>query len=343
MVFCAPRADEFGAGQLPDLGGAPDVPAPWPRCWWPWSSGRIESWRARAFPPRWGPRGAAALLLGVSLAAGAVTIQRNRDYRTAEALYAATVRDRPDNPYAHADYGLALGQEGRTDAAIAELTAALRLKPDFADAHYNLGLGADAGRARVGGHRGVRKRRARAAGLSPRRFTALGPRWPRAGGAGRRSHPCLAPGRRAGSPIFGAAHSALGQALVAEDRIMEGVAELDRSLELRGDSRRRPQRPWARCWPQRGSGISALRGIRGCRASGPGLRRNPARAAAPPAGAQIARAQPGQHRDFIGPAHGPRAAMRPEPWRSRASGGVSPHIGRSPRNSSRLPPARGRG
>ena len=58
-------------------------------------------------------RWAVALLLGAALVAGILTVRRNRDYRSALALYEATVRERPDSPYARAEYGLALGQDGQ--------------------------------------------------------------------------------------------------------------------------------------------------------------------------------------------------------------------------------------
>jgi len=186
-----------------------------------------------AFPPRRRPHMAAALLLAASLAAGAMTVQRNRVYRTAEALYAATVRERPDNPYAHADYGLALGQAGRTDAAIAELGAALRLKPDFADAHYNLGLVLmRAGRTSEGIEE--YESAVRAWPDFPQALYNLGI----ARAAQGRNAEAIADFSRAvrAEPDFAAAHVGLGKALVAEGRLVEGAAELDRSLELGGDS-----------------------------------------------------------------------------------------------------------
>jgi tetratricopeptide (TPR) repeat protein len=103
-----------------------------------------------------------------------VTCLRNEEYRSGLDLWADTVADCPENPYAHInlgcelenspgrrpeaiaqfraalalkpddaeahnDLGCALGIEGRTAEAIAELQAALRLKPGYAEAHNNLG------------------------------------------------------------------------------------------------------------------------------------------------------------------------------------------------------------
>ena len=40
----------------------------------------------------------------------------------------------------HFDLGVVYGQQGRTDEAIREYQAALRINPDSADAHHNLGV-----------------------------------------------------------------------------------------------------------------------------------------------------------------------------------------------------------
>ena len=119
-------------------------------------------------------RGALAVVAVLAVAGGALTAQRNLDYRDAVALWRDTVRKRPENyrahynlavqlartpsgrkeaiaeyeaslrlqpdyPDAHNNLGVELTQvAGREDGAVAEFEAALRLRPDFADAHYNL-------------------------------------------------------------------------------------------------------------------------------------------------------------------------------------------------------------
>jgi len=45
----------------------------------------------------------------------------------------------PDHANAHLNLGRAYGQQGRIDDAIRECQAELRIKPDNADAHLNLG------------------------------------------------------------------------------------------------------------------------------------------------------------------------------------------------------------
>ncbi|HEU5322743.1 MAG TPA: hypothetical protein VFX28_18190, partial [Methylomirabilota bacterium] len=63
----------------------------------------------------------AVLVASVVLAAGAcaaLTIRRQRDYRSAYAMLANVVRQRPMNPRAHSGLGLALAAQGRLDESI---------------------------------------------------------------------------------------------------------------------------------------------------------------------------------------------------------------------------------
>ena len=53
--------------------------------------------------------------------------------------YREAVRIKPDYPQGRINLGLALGQEGRSDEAIAQLREGLRLDPN-PDGHYLLGL-----------------------------------------------------------------------------------------------------------------------------------------------------------------------------------------------------------
>ncbi len=79
-------------------------------------------------------------LFAAAAACGVLTASRNATYRSTLSLYADTVARRPDNPYAHSNYGFALGEAGRSQEAVQEFRRALEIKPDLADAHYNLGL-----------------------------------------------------------------------------------------------------------------------------------------------------------------------------------------------------------
>ena len=65
------------------------------------------------------------------------TAWRNRDYRTAAAIWADTAAKRPGIAFAHFELANALAAEGRLDDAIACYAKALQLKPAYPDAHNN--------------------------------------------------------------------------------------------------------------------------------------------------------------------------------------------------------------
>ena len=71
---------------------------------------------------------------------GWFTVQRNQDYKTELMIWSDNVAKSPDNERAHVNLGNALEQSGRVPEAIAQYETALRLKPDYAEAHNNLGL-----------------------------------------------------------------------------------------------------------------------------------------------------------------------------------------------------------
>jgi len=74
--------------------------------------------------------------LFLAAGAGALTARRNGDYRSNLALWSDTVAKLPTNPYAQADLGVALDQQGDEEGALARYTEALRLKPDLKDLHH---------------------------------------------------------------------------------------------------------------------------------------------------------------------------------------------------------------
>ncbi len=94
---------------------------------------------------RWLGRAAAPVCAVLAAALFVVTWQRNEDYRSALRLWARTVADCPGNAPAHIDLGVELQNlpDGRP-AAIEQFQAALRLKPDYAEAHNDLGCVLDA-------------------------------------------------------------------------------------------------------------------------------------------------------------------------------------------------------
>ena len=87
----------------------------------------------------WVGRWSLVLWLAVAVVTGLVTLRRNEDYRSAEALWRDTVTKQADNWRAHNNLGNALGRKGQLDEAIGQFQEAIRLKHDYAHAHYNLG------------------------------------------------------------------------------------------------------------------------------------------------------------------------------------------------------------
>ena len=67
-----------------------------------------------------------------------LTIQRNRDYRSALTIWQDAVEKRPDNPVAHNFLGRALLQAGNAAQAIQQFQRALQLMPNLAQAHFNM-------------------------------------------------------------------------------------------------------------------------------------------------------------------------------------------------------------
>ena len=81
-----------------------------------------------------------SLLILAGAALGILTLRRNEDYRSELSIWEDTVAKAPGNERAENNLGNTLNGCRRTDEAIAHYQKALELKPDFADAHYNLGL-----------------------------------------------------------------------------------------------------------------------------------------------------------------------------------------------------------
>ncbi len=76
--------------------------------------------------------------LGVALVLTNLTIQRNKDYRSEFSIWRDTVAKCPGNPRARTNLGFNLQQVGYLQEAIGQYEVALRLDPDYADAHLDL-------------------------------------------------------------------------------------------------------------------------------------------------------------------------------------------------------------
>ena len=80
-------------------------------------------------------------LLALFLAVPAIlaTHARNRTYESVLMLYSSDVAHRPNNPFAQANLGTALLDDGRFEEAVPRLKQALRLRPFYPIAEDNLG------------------------------------------------------------------------------------------------------------------------------------------------------------------------------------------------------------
>jgi tetratricopeptide (TPR) repeat protein len=85
-------------------------------------------------------RRSAVVFLALVVGLGWVTVQRNKDYQSAMAIWSDTVAKCPDNGRAHDNLGNALVKiPDRIPDAMAQFEEALRLDPDSSKTHNNLG------------------------------------------------------------------------------------------------------------------------------------------------------------------------------------------------------------
>jgi tetratricopeptide (TPR) repeat protein len=88
---------------------------------------------------RWIGRRSLILFAAMALGLGWLTIQRNKDYRSELAIWNDTVTKCPDDARAHYTLGCVLMSLRRSQEAIAQYEVALRIDPNYAEAHNNLG------------------------------------------------------------------------------------------------------------------------------------------------------------------------------------------------------------
>lgn len=178
---------------------------------------------------RFGRRGALAVAVIVSLAAASATVARNRDYRSALALWTDTVAKAPDNGRAHAGVGAALLEQGKPAEAIPSLRRAVELDPLLAEAHNNLANAlSDTGRGAESLAHFVR-----AINLSPRKpstYYNYGNALLEIGRPGEAISQQQAALRL--RPQFPEAECSLGHALVAAGRPAEAIPHYEAALKL---------------------------------------------------------------------------------------------------------------
>lgn len=99
-------------------------------------------WGAAALAARWrAPRFVLPVVAGLVLSGLAVCAWVQVGYwRNSISLYEHTLKVTRGNALAHANLGIALAVQGKSEQAMAHYTEALRIKPDFAEVHYNLGV-----------------------------------------------------------------------------------------------------------------------------------------------------------------------------------------------------------
>jgi Flp pilus assembly protein TadD len=146
--------------------------------------------------------------------------------------YQEALRLKPDFAEAHSNLGAALYAEGLNDAAIAEVKQALRLKPDFAEAHNGLGLILNA----VGYHDAAIAEVKQALRLKPD-FAEAHNNLGAALYVEGRQDAAIAEYREALrlKPDFAAARDGLGLALNAAGQHGAAIAELKEALRLKPD------------------------------------------------------------------------------------------------------------
>ncbi len=83
---------------------------------------------------------AVVLTLALVIALGLATRARNRDYRSAVAMWSLNAAQRPEHPRPRVQLGTALAESGRLAEAIREYTAVLERHPGEATALANLGV-----------------------------------------------------------------------------------------------------------------------------------------------------------------------------------------------------------
>jgi Flp pilus assembly protein TadD len=95
------------------------------------------------------------MLLHTPISAGRSIMEGKHDAAIAEERVA--LRLKPDDAVAHTNLGIALFEKGQYEVAIAESRKALRLKPDIGEAHANLGRALAAVGNRIEGLREIRR------------------------------------------------------------------------------------------------------------------------------------------------------------------------------------------
>jgi tetratricopeptide (TPR) repeat protein len=89
---------------------------------------------------RWVGQRSIIVFAAAAVGLGWLTIQRNKDYGSQEAIWSDAVAKCPGNVRAHYNLGTILLDQRRLPEAVAQFEAALQINPGYAEAQNNLGI-----------------------------------------------------------------------------------------------------------------------------------------------------------------------------------------------------------
>jgi tetratricopeptide (TPR) repeat protein len=173
------------------------------------------------------------VFIALALGLGLLTARRNEDYRSELSIWSDTVAKRPNNERAHGSLGNAWSKiPGRLDDAIAQFEKALRLNPNLAETHNNLGNALkDGGRTKeaIAQYEAALRLQPDLAVAHNNLGSALN--------AGGRTQEAIVQYEAALrlKPDLAEAHDNLGNALNAEGRIQEAIVQYEEALRLKPD------------------------------------------------------------------------------------------------------------
>src|SRR5437762_2394805 len=85
-------------------------------------------------------RRSVVVFVAIAIALGALTAQRNIDYRSAVSIWQDNIAKRPDSPRPYGELASALSDTGRIPEALAAYDTAVRLLPNYPKVRHNYGV-----------------------------------------------------------------------------------------------------------------------------------------------------------------------------------------------------------